>query len=221
MQRKAPEFSGILRKSVIKVPQAISQASGIIILGKKIKSTLFTTDVAIIRNHNADSILAVYPFTPQPIISQAVIATADVPVFCGVGGGLTSGDRAVEIAIHAEHQGAIGVVLNKPTPNRLIEELKSKLDIPIMITVVSENDDFEGRMLAGVDIFNVSGAQQTANIVRKIREINPDIPIIATGGRDDKNIMDVIEAGANAISWTPPATSELFRTIMERYREEM
>lgn len=221
MQRKAPEFSGILRKNIIKVPEAIGQASGIVILGKKIKSTLFTTDVAIIRNHNADSILAVYPFTPQPIISQALINTADVPVFCGVGGGFTSGDRAVEIAIHAEHQGAIGVVLNKPTPNRLVEELKSKLDIPIMITVVSENEDFRGRIAAGVDIFNVSGAQKTADIVRRIREISPDIPIIATGGREDKNILDVIEAGANAISWTPPATSELFRAIMERYRAEM
>ena len=156
-----PEFKGNLRNNIVKVPEAISTCSGIRIFGKCIKSLLFTTDVAIIRNTNADAIIAVYPFTPQPIITHALILAADKPIFCGVGGGLTSGKRSVEIALDAEFQGAMGVVLNKPAKNELIKQIKSKLEIPVIITVVSLDDDFQGRINAGIDIFNVSGADQT------------------------------------------------------------
>jgi hypothetical protein len=67
-----PEITTELRKNIIEVPRVISMASGIRILGKRIKSILFSTDVAIIKNVNADAIIAVYPFTPQPAISQAI-----------------------------------------------------------------------------------------------------------------------------------------------------
>jgi isopentenyl diphosphate isomerase/L-lactate dehydrogenase-like FMN-dependent dehydrogenase len=213
-----PEFKGNLRSNIIRVPEAISESSGIVILGKLIKSLLFSTDVAIIRNTNADAIIAVYPFTPQPIITHALILAADKPIFCGIGGGLTTGKRSLEIALDAEFQGALGVVLNKPAPNELIERLKKKLEIPVIVTVVSDNEDFEGRIKAGVDIFNVSGAAQTDAIVRKIRSVDAKIPIIATGGREENHIRKTIEAGANAITHTPPSTGELFRVIMNKYR---
>jgi hypothetical protein len=213
-----PEFQGNLRRNIVRVPEAIQESTGIIILGKKIKSLLFSTDVAIIRNTNADAIIAVYPFTPQPIITHALILAADKPIFCGVGGGLTTGKRALEIALDAEFQGAMGVVLNKPTPNKLIEQLKKKLEIPVIVTVVSEGDDIAGRINAGVDIFNVSGAAETERIVQNIRNLSPTIPIIATGGKDNEVISRTIRAGANAITYTPPTTGELFRLIMDKYR---
>ena len=58
-----PEYSGNLRKHIIRVPEAIAQASGIRVFGRLLKSFIFTTDVAIIRNCNADAIIAIYPFT--------------------------------------------------------------------------------------------------------------------------------------------------------------
>ncbi|MET0752467.1 MAG: hydrolase, partial [Pyrinomonadaceae bacterium] len=45
-------------------------------------------------------------------------------------------------------------------------------------------------------------------------------PLIATGGKKDETILQVIEAGANAVSFTPPTTGELFKPIMEKYRSE-
>ena len=93
-----PEIKGILRKNVVEVPAVIRDCSGIKIFGKRIKSLLFTTDVAVIRNTNADAIIAVYPFTPQPLITEALVMAADVPVFCGVGGSITQGKRVVNLA---------------------------------------------------------------------------------------------------------------------------
>ena len=214
----APVFDGNLRKNIVRVPEAINQASGICILGRMLKSFIFSTDVAIIRNCNADAIMAVYPFTPQPIISHALMLASDKPVFCGIGGGLTSGKRSVEIAIDAEFQGALGVVLNQPTPHSIIKAVKRKLEIPIIVTIVSETEDFAGRIEAGADIFNVSGAARTKNIVERIRQIAPDFPIIATGGRTNETILEVIAAGANAVCYTPPSTGELFKPVMEKYR---
>lgn len=217
-EKHLPEIDGNLRKHMVRVPQAIEQASGIRIFGKLIKSLVFTTDVAIIRNCNANAVIAVYPFTPQPIITHSIISCSDVPVFCGVGGGTTTGARVLNLAEDAEFQGAVGVVLNAPTPNETISFLKQKVDIPIVITVISDKTDIEARIDAGADILNVSGASNTVNIVKEIRRNFPKVPIIATGGTTEESILRTIEAGANAITYTPPTNGEIFKGLMNKYR---
>lgn len=220
MDNFIPEIEGTLRKHMIKVPEVIHQVSGILIFGKLIKSLVFTTDVAIIKNCNANAVIAVYPFTPQPIITHSIISASDVPVFCGVGGGTTTGKRVVNLAMDAEFQGAIGVVVNAPASNEIVIRLRKKIDIPIVITVVSEKTDLKKRLEAGTTIFNVSGASQTASIVRKIRKEYPEVPIIATGGPNEESILQTIEAGANAITYTPPTCGEIFKHLMNKYRDE-
>lgn len=215
-----PEIDGNLRKHMIRVPQVIDQVSGIRIFGKLIKSIMFTTDIAIIRNCNASAVIAVYPFTPQPIITHSIIHCSDVPVFCGVGGGTTTGKRVTNLAQDAEFQGAVGVVLNAPTPNDTIVYLKERIDIPIVITVVSDKTDIKGRLESGADIINVSGAGNTAAIVASIRKDFPQVPIIATGGPTDESIVRTVEAGANAITYTPPSNGEIFKKMMLRYRAQ-
>lgn len=218
-RKRVPVYDGTLRSHMIKIPTCISECSGIRVFGRRIKSLAFTTDVAIIRNINADAIIAVYPFTPQPAIHRAIMQAADMPVFVGVGGGLTRGQRVVNLANDAEHEGAFGVVVNAPTENDVIRRLKQILDIPVVVTVVSEHTDIAARIEAGADILNVSGAQNTAAIVRMIRGRFPDIPIIATGGPTEESIRETIQAGANAITYTPPTSASIFAGSMERYRQ--
>lgn len=216
-----PVIESKLRKRIVEVPKEIYEASGINIFGKRIKSLIFSTDVAIIKNSNADGVIAVYPFTPQLSITHAIIDVSPSPVFAGVGGGITTGQRSIDIALHAELNGAFGVVLNAPTPNALIMEMRKRIDIPIVITVVSEKENIEGRIKAGVSIFNVSGGSKTTQIVRNIRERFPEVPIIATGGPSVESIRNTIKAGANAITYTPPTSGELFSDIMDNYRETL
>ena len=137
MAKQVPSYTGTLRNHSLTIPACVSECSGIRIFGRRIKSLAFSTDVAIIKNINADAIIAVYPFTPQPVISQAIISVSDVPVFVGVGGGITTGSRSVRLAIQSEHQGAYGVVLNAPTSDDVIRQIKKVVDIPVVITVVS------------------------------------------------------------------------------------
>ena len=213
-----PEYKGTLRSHLLTVPHCISQCSGIRIFGRRIKSLVFSTDVAIIKNVNADAIIAVYPFTPQPGIAQAIINVSDVPVFVGVGGGVTNGRRSVRLATYAEHQGAFGVVVNAPIADETIAQIKDVVDIPVIATIVSSQMDVAKRIANGADILNVAGAAHTPEIVRQIRQQFPDIPIIATGGPTDESIMETIRAGANAITYTPPTNGELFAESMRRYR---
>lgn len=218
--RTAPEIDGNLRKHMIRVPKVIDQVSGIRIFGKLIKSLIFTTDVATIRNCNANAVIAVYPFTPQPIITHSIINCSDVPVFCGVGGGTTTGKRVTNLAEDAEFQGAMGVVVNAPTPNETLKFLSEKIDIPIVVTVISEKTDIRKRLESGASILNVSGAANTASIIKKIRRQFPDIPIIATGGPTQESIYRTLEAGANAITFTPPSSGEIFKRMMINYRND-
>ncbi|HCT6710210.1 TPA: hydrolase [Enterococcus faecalis] len=190
-----PEIMTPLKQDIVKMPEIIRQASGIKIFGRKIKSIIFTTDIAIIRNTDAQAVIAVYPFTPHPAITKGIIEAADIPVFSGVGGGLTQGMRSAYMSLFAEAQGSMGVVLNGPTP---IDE----------------------KLAAGVDMINISAGKDTAATVRYFRGKYPELPIIATGGPTESSIHETIIAGANAITYTPPSNGELFSKKMKKYREQ-
>ena len=219
MKKEIPAYSGTLRSHLLNIPESIYTCSGILIFGRRIKSVVFSTDVAIIKNVNADAVIAVYPFTPQPVISQAIIQVSDVPVFVGVGGGITSGQRSVRLAAEAEHQGAFGVVVNAPIPPAVISEMKERVDIPVIATIVSRQHDIDERIAAGADILNISAAGDTPALVAWIRERHPNFPIIATGGPTEASILATVQAGANAITYTPPTNGQLFSETMQKYRD--
>ena len=214
-----PRIDGTLRKFSLRVPEAIWKCSGIILFGRRIKSLAFTTDLAILRNLNADAILAVYPFTPQPIINQALLMAADIPVFAGVGGGLTKGKRVVTLGVFSEMQGAVGLVVNAPTAPEVIAQLSENVDIPIVVTVTRWCEELHQQIEAGASILNVAAGANTADLVRQVRSMYPDIPIMASGGPTDESVLVTIAAGANAITWTPPSNKEVFSDVMANYRD--
>ena len=123
-------IEGRLTTPIVRVPREIEQCTGIVVHGHRLRSFIYTTDVAIIRNTNADALLAVYPFTGHPVITQAIISVARAPVFTGVGGGTTTGQRVFELAMFAEMQGVQGVVLNAPAPVETIEHVAGIIDVP-------------------------------------------------------------------------------------------
>lgn len=216
-----PRYLSKLRERIITVPEEIYEASGINIFGSRIKSILFSTDVALIRNHNAQAVFGVYPFTPQVSIMRSIVEVSSVPVFLGVGGGTTTGQRSVDLAFQAEQLGAYGVVVNAPMKNDVIKMIDQTVDVPIIATISSVTDDYLGKLEAGADIYNVSAGDQTAKLVKKIRsEVGKEVPIIATGGPTSESILETINAGANSITYTPPTTAEIFKELMVKYRGE-
>lgn len=221
VRKYVPVYEGNLRKHTLSVPRCISECSGIRVFGRRIKSLVFSTDVAIIKNINADAVIAVYPFTPQPSITQAIISVSEVPVFCGVGGGLTNGSRSASMAAYVEHQGAYGVVCNSKIYLETVRAIKEAVEIPVVYTVISEKQDIEPYLEAGVDFINVSGAARTPEIVTHLRGKYPQLPIIATGGPTDESITATIRAGANAITYTPPSNAELFAEEMAESRHAL
>lgn len=218
-QPHIPSVMSDLRQDIVQMPEVIKECSGIRIYGRRIRSILFTTDVSIIANHNADAILAVYPFTPVPAIIKSIMMVASVPVLAGVGGGLTTGVRSANMSLLSESEGAYAVVVNGPTTVETIEEINKVIDIPIIYTVVSDKSDIKSRIEAGIDILNVSCGVETPKVVEKIRKEYPDFPIMATGGPTEESIRQVIAAGANAITYTAPSNGELFKGKMEKYRK--
>ena len=217
--RTPPNVQSSLRHTILEMPKEIYNATGIVINGRRIKSLVFSTDVAIIRNCDADAVFAVYPFTPQQTIGDAIIKASYIPVFCGVGGGTTKGPRTVTLAKDAESQGAMGVVLNAPITDQNLAAVAAEVDIPVILTVINDRTDINSRLLSGASILNVAGGANTPKIVAKIRGEFPDVPIIASGGKTESSIAETIAAGANAVTYTPPTTKELFKKTMAKYRE--
>ena len=129
------------------------------------------------------------------------------------------GLRTVTLAKDVESQGAIGAVLNAPVSNLNLKMVADSIDIPTVITVVNMDTDIAERIRYGAAIINVAGGAQTPEIVKMVREAAPGIPIIASGGKTEESIRRTIQAGANAITYTPPTTQELFKSMMVNYRE--
>ena len=176
-KKTSPNVESRLRHNILKMPQEVYAASGIVINGRRLKSFVFTTDLAIIRNCDADAVFAVYPFTPQQAISDAIIKASYIPVFCGVGGGTTHGVRTLNLARDVESQGAMGVVLNSPISDLNLLAVSRVVDIPVIITVTKEDTNIRSRIDSGASILNVACSTDTPRVVAKIRKQFPDVPI--------------------------------------------
>ena len=212
-------IEGRLRKAPLRVPETFEQASGFTLFGRRIRSLLYSTDVAVIRNSNADAIFAVYPFTAQPAITQALLTVAEAPLFVGVGGGTTTGRRAAELAAVSEMQGAAGVVLNSPATPDMVAQVVSTVDIPVVASITRFDDIARSKVEAGARIINVAAGRNTPEVIRQLREAYPNLPILATGGKTAEISGATVAAGANALIWAPPSITELQRDMMVRYRE--
>src|SRR5699024_12742449 len=110
--------------------------------------------------NNAEAVLAMYPFTPHPAIVNAISTTSNIPVLAGVGGGLTQGSRSKDMALFAESHNCTAVVLNAPTPIETIRLIDEVVDIPIVKTIISKISALQNNLNAGVDIVNVSCANE-------------------------------------------------------------
>lgn len=213
-------IEGRLRKAPLRVPDNYEECSGFTLFGRRIRTLLYSTDVAAIRNSNADAIFAVYPFTAQPAITQALLTVAEAPLFVGVGGGTTTGRRAAELAAVSEMQGAAGVVLNSPATPEMVAQVASTVDIPVIATITRFDNEAAEKIQSGARIINVAAGRRTPEVIAELRAAFPALPIIATGGRDGEAAAATVAAGANALIWAPPSVTELQRDMMVRYREK-
>ena len=137
-KKEIPRITGTLRAKAMHLPECIHDAKGMVVLGRRIKSVIYSTDIAVIRNCDADAVLAVYPYTPQQVISQAIISASSIPVFVGVGGGLTNGFRSALISQDAEAQGAYAVVVNEPMSVSNIHLIHRVIDKTIVQTKIMD-----------------------------------------------------------------------------------
>ena len=71
-QKFVPEYEGELRKHALQIPRCISECSGIRVFGRRIKSLVFSTDVAIIKNINAE--LPYIILHPNPALRKPLSA---------------------------------------------------------------------------------------------------------------------------------------------------
>lgn len=196
----------------------VQNCQGLLLHNKRVKTLLFSTDMAIIENIEADAVLAVYPFSPSERIMKSIISFSDKPVICGVGGGLTKGKKSLDMALAAEQMGAAAVIVNQPFLNKEIEIIKHKINIPIISSVATADFSFQSRIESGIDIFHITGGQNTTKIIELIRQISPSFPVIATSGKTKENVRCSVASGVNAIVLSPPTNSELFKSIMNKYR---
>lgn len=217
-------FSWLQRKQtkskILQFPKNIKEfCGGIMLDGNFIKTVLFSTDLALIENSDADAVLAVYPFPPSANIMKSLVQFSGKPLICGIGGGMTQGKKALEMAVQAESLGACAVIVNQPFKNRHIEKIKKLISIPIISSVSYSGFNFKDRVNAGVDIFHITGGSKTSEIIRHLAFAAPGYPIMATGGKSIIDIDEVVKVGADAVVLTPPSSGELFRTIMDQYRK--
>lgn len=200
------------------VPELIQQCSGIRLGDKLVKSLVFSTDVAVIRNCDADAVLCVYPFACDEHINRSVIKGAGKPVINGVAGAITAGDRCINLALAAQADGSAAVVANMMTDPADIQALAQAVEIPVVLTVATLDDATRLRISAGASIVNVAAGHKTPRVVEALRGEYPNLPIKATGGKAYESLRRTIDAGASAITWTPPSIQEIERQVMLGHR---
>lgn len=218
--RKAKEqaYDMETRTCELAVPEVIWGCNGVNLGGVAVKSFVFSTDIAVILNCDAQAVLCVYPFACRQDINKSIIQSASRPVLNGVAGAITSGEKSLALARAAQDDGAAGVVANMMTDARHIAALREALDIPVILTVACLNEETEARIEAGASMVNVAAGHRTAQVVAQMRKCYPQLPLIASGGASREALERTIDAGADAIVWTPPNIQEIERQVMLGHR---
>lgn len=215
---KMKAIEGKFRKACVLVPPEADKAPGLSVFGRKVRSLVFSTDLSIICNCDADAVFAVYPFTCQPSITAALVKASGRPVFTGVAGTTTQGIRSAALAVASEMQGAFGVVMNSPSIPEDIAMVSSAVDIPVVLTIVKFDAEIEEKIASGASIVNVAAGKNTPEVVMKLRESYPHLPVIASSGKTGESMLETIDAGADAVTWVPPTVQELQRVLMDTNR---
>lgn len=200
------------------IPKSIEESPGILVGDELIKSVLLSTDLSFIQNLRADAVMIVNPFDKSNELDRVIIEFARCPVICDIGGGLLREERSMRLATGAFEAGASAVVLTKPTPPEIVARIRDEIDGLLVYTVVFEAEDVKALYQAGVDIFNISTGEFTSETVKSVRSLVPESTIMANGGPHDSTIKSTIEAGAEAIVFSPPTATEMLRSIFDNYR---
>ena len=202
------------------VPAAAAAAEGIMLAGKRVRSFVFSTDLAVICNCNTDAVLAVYPFVCQRAIIHGLLAVPDRPVITGVGGSLTPPDKSIRYAAYAHEQGLAGVVVNMTFSVDALRVIAHDAGVPLVLTLGELNDESRRRIEAGASMINVAAGRRTEEVVAAVRAAYPELPVMASGGPTEQTVAATIAAGAQAVSWTPPNIQDLEHALMDRTREK-
>ena len=189
------------------------------------KRSLFTPSASVaVEQHSAVPHVSRSTYGTAKVEGRLTSPNARVPeIITQRCGGITvkGHPRVAELAMVAEMQGAAGVVINAPAPAETIETTMSMVDIPVIATVTEDDEITECKILAGAAIINVAAGARTAQVVASIRAHHPEIPILASGGGREDRILATIDAGADAITWTPPSAQQLQSQMMAKYRGEV
>ena len=170
-------IDGRLRKAALRMPDEIEEASGFTLFGRRIKSLIYTTDVAVIRNSNADAVFAVYPFTPQPAIATVVRCDDDAHAKVRAGAKI------------------LNIAAGKNTPQVLRELREHYPNLPLIAPGGKTPESIRETIAAGANaiIWTPPSAQQLqTDMMQRYRKMKEDAtPVIS---RDDVPIIDQVAA---------------------------
>ncbi|WP_420797616.1 hypothetical protein [Bifidobacterium bifidum] len=162
----------------------------------------------------------VYPFTGEPVITQALLTAAQAPLFVGVGGGTTTGPRVIQLAMMAEMQGAAGVVLDAPAPPSTVYDVARITNTPVIATVLTCDDELDEKSRPAPPSSTWRPAAGRLTWSSRSGSVTPPSRCSPAAVRTDESMAETIVAGANALTWTPPNAQEMQRSMMMRYRGE-
>ena len=188
------------------------------LFGRRIKSLIYTTDVAGHPQLNADAVFAVYPSRRSPPLRRRCPTVAECLVFWAGGRYPPPASAPFRWQLPRGCRVRRAVWVNSATAE-MVEHITNIADIPVIATVVRCDDDAHAKVRAGAKILNIAAGKNTPQVLRELREHYPNLPLIAPGGKTPESIRETIAAGANAIIWTPPSAQQLQTDMMQRYRK--
>ena len=189
------------------------------------KRSLFTPSASVaVEQHSAVPHVSRSTYGTAKVEGRLTSPNARVPeIITQRCGGITVKGHTLKSFAYTTDAAIIrntGVVINAPAPAETIETTMSMVDIPVIATVTEDDEITECKILAGAAIINVAAGARTAQVVASIRAHHPEIPILASGGGREDRILATIDAGADAITWTPPSAQQLQSQMMAKYRGE-
>ena len=200
-------------------PGFLSFSKGFILENRLIQAILLSRVEISIRTTNADAVITNFYMIPRESHVKGELLKAEKPFILPVRFWffLFRGYRA--LAKKLEDSGASGIFVPGWLPYPVVKKLSNNISLPVISAAYPALNHILSKIDAGAYAICLPGKHITKNLIERLHESCPRVPIIAYCGKSKDTMLRSLKSGADAVIYRPciPLGSENIPEYPEIY----
>jgi hypothetical protein len=179
-------------------PNLFSFPGGFKLKGQLICSVLSTRDEYEIWTTDSDAVLTHFYFIPGKEKLIRIISITEKPIIVTVDFGFINPFAVLSLAKLLESVGAAGLYVNRKFPVDVLENICSKITLPIFAASNADIGEITSKINAGVYAVCIAGKDISAELIKLLHQKFPNNPVLAMCNKSEIQMQNSVKSGTDA-----------------------